>query len=127
MEVDCAERQAILEEAQEVLRRMAQYTEPTSMVQRVCDHPAQIIGLQTEILDLTSRQFLPPSVRSYRNRDLDTDSDSRARRRQEEARGTRNGRGTPTGTGGHDPACTAIWTGSPRFEDAVSECIDVGG
>jgi hypothetical protein len=46
MEVDFAERQAMLEEVQEVLRRVAEYTELASMVQRVCDHPAHIIALQ---------------------------------------------------------------------------------
>jgi len=45
MEVDFAERQAMLEEAQEVLRRVAQYTEPASTVQNVCNRLAQIIAL----------------------------------------------------------------------------------
>ena len=39
---------------------MAQYTEPADLVQRVCDHPAEIITLQKEITDLMSQQFLPP-------------------------------------------------------------------
>jgi hypothetical protein len=60
MEVDLGERQAMLEEKQEVFRWVAQCTEPVSMVQRVCDHPAQIIALQKEITDLKSQQFLPP-------------------------------------------------------------------
>jgi hypothetical protein len=60
MSVDFAERQAMLEKAQDVLRRVVQYTEPASTIQRVCDHPAQILGLQKEIADLKSRQFLPP-------------------------------------------------------------------
>jgi len=30
------------------------------MVQRVCDHPAQIIALQKQITDLQTQQFLPP-------------------------------------------------------------------
>jgi cell division septum initiation protein DivIVA len=59
MEVDFAERQAMLEEAQEVLRGVAQYTERASTVQRVCDHQAQIITLQKEVPDLKSKQFLP--------------------------------------------------------------------
>jgi hypothetical protein len=60
MEVDFVERQGMLEEAQAVLRRVAQYTEPASMVQRLCDHSAQILALQKEITDLKSQQFLPP-------------------------------------------------------------------
>ena len=60
MEIDFAERQPVLEEAQEVLRRVAQYTEPKAMVQMVCDHAAQIIALQKQITDLQTRQFLPP-------------------------------------------------------------------
>ena len=46
LEIDFAERQAVLEEAQEVLRSMAQYTNPAAMEQTVGDHPAQIIALQ---------------------------------------------------------------------------------
>ena len=60
MEIDFAERQAVLGEAQEVVRRVAQYTEPAAILQRVCDHPTQIIGLQTQITDLQTHQFLPP-------------------------------------------------------------------
>ena len=50
----------MLKEAQEVLRRVAQYTEPAAMVQRVCDHLAQIITLQKQITDLQTQQLLPP-------------------------------------------------------------------
>jgi len=39
--------------------RVAQYMEPADRVQRVCDHPGQIIALQIEITDLKARQFLP--------------------------------------------------------------------
>jgi hypothetical protein len=53
--VDFAERQVMLEEAQDVLRRVAQYTELASTIQRVCDHPAQILGLQKEITKLKTR------------------------------------------------------------------------
>jgi len=60
LEIDFGERQILLEEAQEVLRRVAPYTEPAAMVQRVCDHPAQIIMLQKQITDLQTQQFLPP-------------------------------------------------------------------
>jgi hypothetical protein len=52
MEVDFAERQGILAEAQAELRRVAQYMEPASMVQRVCNHQAQIVAFQKEITDL---------------------------------------------------------------------------
>jgi hypothetical protein len=43
MGVDFAERHVMQEEAQGVLRRVAHYTEPAITVQRVYDHPAQII------------------------------------------------------------------------------------
>jgi len=59
MEIDIAERPAVLEEAHEVLRRVAQYTEPAAMVQRMCNYPAQIIALQKQITDLQTQQFLP--------------------------------------------------------------------
>lgn len=39
-DVGIRERQTIMETAQEVLRRVAQYTEPVSVVQRVCALPA---------------------------------------------------------------------------------------
>ena len=60
LEIEFGERQTLLQEAQEVLRRVAWYTEPAAMVQRVCDHPAQIIALQEQITDLQTQQFLPP-------------------------------------------------------------------
>jgi hypothetical protein len=60
LEMDFREREAMLEEAHAVLRQVAQYTEPTSTVQQVCDHPSQIIALQKEMTDLKSHQFLPP-------------------------------------------------------------------
>jgi len=52
LEIDFGERQTLLEQAQEVLRRVARYTEPAAMVQRVCNHPTQIIALQKQITDL---------------------------------------------------------------------------
>ena len=52
LEIDFGERQTMLEEAPQVLRRVAEYTEPVAMIQRVCDHSAQIIGLQKQITDL---------------------------------------------------------------------------
>lgn len=57
--VDFVERQAGLESAQEVLRCEPQYTEPTCTIQRVCDHPAQIIALPKESTNLMPHQFLP--------------------------------------------------------------------
>jgi len=67
-----------------------------------------------------------PAMRPYRVRAADTDSGERTERSPEETRGTRNERKPATRTGGHDPGHTAIWRGSPQFEDAVRECLDVG-
>jgi hypothetical protein len=50
----------MLQDAHEVLRKVAGYTKPASMVQRVCDHPAQIIALQAEITKLKIQAFLLP-------------------------------------------------------------------
>jgi hypothetical protein len=47
-------------QTQEVLMRVAQYSEPIREVQMVCDHPQQIIDLQRQITDLQTKQFLPP-------------------------------------------------------------------
>jgi len=60
LEIDIAERQTLLEEAQEVLRRVARCTESEAMVQRLCDHPAHIVTLQKQITDLQTHQFLLP-------------------------------------------------------------------
>jgi hypothetical protein len=49
---DFAERQRILEQAQEVRRIVAQYTKPASTVQGMCDHPAKIIALQADNINL---------------------------------------------------------------------------
>jgi hypothetical protein len=65
VEIDFQERHRMLEEAQEVVRRVAQYMEPASTIQRVCAHLAQRILLMKEITDLKSRQFLPHCVFIY--------------------------------------------------------------
>jgi len=59
LEVEFGERQTLSEKAQDVLQRVAQYTEPAAMAQRVCDPPPQIITLQIQITDLQTQQFLP--------------------------------------------------------------------
>jgi len=40
--------------------RVAQCSQPIREVQRVCEHPQQIIDLQRQITDIQTRQFLPP-------------------------------------------------------------------
>jgi hypothetical protein len=47
-------------QTEEVLMRVAQYSQPIREVQRVCVHPRQIIDLQWQITDLQTKQFLPP-------------------------------------------------------------------
>jgi hypothetical protein len=47
-------------QTQEVLMRVAQYSQPIREAQMVCEHPQQIIDLQRQITDLQMRQFLPP-------------------------------------------------------------------
>jgi hypothetical protein len=47
-------------QTQEVLMRVAQYSQPIREVQMVCEHPQQIINLQRQITDLQTKQFLPP-------------------------------------------------------------------
>ena len=46
-------------QTQEVLMQVAQYFQPIGEVQRVCEHPQQIIDLQRQITDLQTKQFLP--------------------------------------------------------------------
>jgi hypothetical protein len=50
----------VFAKTQEVLMRVAQYSQPIREVQMVCKHPQQIIDLQRQITDLQTRQFLPP-------------------------------------------------------------------
>jgi len=45
---------------QEVLTRVAQYSQPIQEVQMGCQHPQQIINLQWQITDRQTKQFLPP-------------------------------------------------------------------
>jgi hypothetical protein len=52
-------REAFIQ-TQEVLIRVAQYSQPIREVQMVCEHPQQIIDLQRQITDLQTQQFLPP-------------------------------------------------------------------
>jgi hypothetical protein len=48
-------------QAQEVMMRTVQYSQPMRTIQAVCDHPEQIIALQKQITDLQRKQCLPPS------------------------------------------------------------------
>jgi hypothetical protein len=66
-----------------------------------------------------------PAVRSYRARTTNPDAEDRTGRSLEETTSSKNQQGFTTGTGRYDPGSTAIWRGSPRFEDAVSECVDI--
>jgi hypothetical protein len=45
---------------QEVLMRVAQYSQPIREVQMFCVHPQHIIDLQRQVKDLQTKQFLPP-------------------------------------------------------------------
>jgi hypothetical protein len=47
-------------QTQEVLMRVAEYSQPIQEVQMVCEHPQQIIDLQRQVTDLQTKQFLPP-------------------------------------------------------------------
>jgi len=67
-----------------------------------------------------------PAVRPYGAGSVDTDSDERTGRSQDETCSTSDGWWPLTRTGGHDARPTAIWRGSPQFQDAVSECRNVG-
>jgi len=46
-------------QTQEVLMRVAQYSQPIREVEMMCDHPQQIIDLHWQITDLQTKQFLP--------------------------------------------------------------------
>jgi hypothetical protein len=46
-------------QTQDVLMRVAQYSQPIREVQMVCEHSQQIIDLQRQITDLQMKQFLP--------------------------------------------------------------------
>jgi hypothetical protein len=48
------------EQIQELLTRVAQYSQPICDVQMVCEHPQQIIDLQRQITDLQTKPFLLP-------------------------------------------------------------------
>jgi len=54
------ELQEAFAQTQEVLMRVAQYSQPIREVQMVCEHPHQIIELQRQITELQTKQFLPP-------------------------------------------------------------------
>jgi hypothetical protein len=38
--------------------KVAQYSQPILEVQRVCNHPSEIIDLQQQVTDLDAKQFL---------------------------------------------------------------------
>jgi hypothetical protein len=58
LEIAFGQRQTLLEEKQQVLKRVAEYTEHTAIVQRLCDHMTQIITLQIQITDQQSQRCL---------------------------------------------------------------------
>jgi hypothetical protein len=47
-------------QTQEVLMRVAKYSQPIREVQMECNHQQLIIDLQQQIRDLQTKQFLPP-------------------------------------------------------------------
>lgn len=53
------ESQEKLPECEEELLKVAWYTEPMELIQRVCDHLAKIIDQQKEVMDLKAQHFLP--------------------------------------------------------------------
>lgn len=59
LDIEFTASQMLLETALRVLRRVAQYTEPGSIIQMVCHHPAQIIASQKQMTDRQAQQFLP--------------------------------------------------------------------
>jgi hypothetical protein len=50
-----------LVQAQELMVRIAQYSQPVRTIQAVCNHPNQIIAPQKQVTNLQARAFLPPS------------------------------------------------------------------
>jgi hypothetical protein len=66
------------------------------------------------------------SVQPHEDGTTDTYSAERMGRGQKETWGTRDRRGAPTRVGRCDPGSPAIRRGSPRFENAVSQCLDAG-
>jgi len=50
----------VFAQTQEVLMRLAQYSQRIREVHMVCEHPQQIIDRQRQITDLQMKQFLPP-------------------------------------------------------------------
>jgi len=46
--------------AEQILWRMAQYSQPLLVLQRVCSHPKEIALLQRQLVDLQIQQHLPP-------------------------------------------------------------------
>ena len=54
------ELKEVFGQTQEVLTRVAQYSQAIREVQMVCEHTQQIIDLQRPITDLQMKQFLPP-------------------------------------------------------------------
>jgi len=61
LETGFEETQELLAKAQEVLLPVAKYMECGTTVQRVCDHLAQIITWQKEMMDPNAQHFLQPT------------------------------------------------------------------
>ena len=102
---------------------MAQYSLPIQEVQMVCEHPPQIIDLQCADHRPTNRAVPAAVVQSYRVGATNTDSDKQMGLSQEETRSSTNRRRITGRTGGNDPGPMTIWRGSPRCQDAVSQCF----
>jgi len=58
--IEFEELKEAIGQTQEVLTRVAQYSQPIWRVQMVCEQPQQSIDLQRQITDLQTKKFLPP-------------------------------------------------------------------
>jgi len=82
----------------------------------------------TATVDGPASEAVPtPVMRPHQVRTTDADSEERTGRSPEGTNSPRNQRGTSTRVGGDDPRRTTFWRGSPQFEDAVSERLDLSG
>ena len=108
---------------QQILSRVAQYSQPVREIQQVCSHPAEIADLRNQITILRAQTQPPPArVRPCRLRDTIDDPPERTGGSPTNPPDSGDRRRSEEGVGRHDQRRPRSQRGGPEFEDAVSEC-----
>jgi len=108
---------------QQVLTRVAQYSQPVREIQQVCNHPAEIADLRNQITILQAQTRPPPLVCDHTVYEIQlTTLRERIGGSRTNSLSSRNGRRRKEGVGRYDQGRPRSQRGESEFENAVSKC-----